>query len=127
MSALGSGESKLETIISYLLIAGVVISFVLLIAGVVIFYRAHGTIGIIFDDPSVFIHGRNFFTFLGDIFTAPKENSVALIVLGVAVLILTPYVRVIASFVYFAWEKDARYVFITAFVLAVLTASLFLH
>jgi uncharacterized membrane protein len=43
------------------------------------------------------------------------------------VLILTPYVRMIASFFYFIWRREARYVLITALVLLVITLSLTLH
>ncbi len=46
---------------------------------------------------------------------------------GVIVLMLTPYLRVVLSAAYFAWEKDAKYVLITLFVLIVLTLSLVLH
>ena len=42
-------------------------------------------------------------------------------------MILTPFVRVIVSAMYFAWKRDARYVLITAFVLVALTISLALH
>jgi uncharacterized membrane protein len=123
----GNGESKLEPIISYLLIAGVSISFILLITGAVMFYRGYGRLDIILDDKTLFIHGQNFFTFLRDLFTTPQNSAVATMTAGITVLILTPYLRVIASVVYFVWEKDARYVLITAFVLAVLTISLVLH
>jgi len=47
--------------------------------------------------------------------------------LGVATLILTPFVRVIASALYFVWRKNTKYVLITAFVLVALTVSLASH
>jgi len=53
--------------------------------------------------------------------------GVFLMTLGIATLILTPFVRVIASALYFAWKRDTRYVLITAFVLVALTVSLALH
>jgi uncharacterized membrane protein len=48
--------------------------------------------------------------------------------LGIAVLLLTPYVRVLASMLYFALvERNLKYSVFTAFVLVVLTYSLFLR
>src|SRR5262245_30440660 len=45
---------------------------------------------------------------------------------GIAVLLLTPYVRVLASMAYFAIvERDWKYTAFTAFVLGTLTYSLF--
>jgi uncharacterized membrane protein len=51
-----------------------------------------------------------------------------LIYLGLAVLLLTPYVRVAASALYFAGvERNLKYTVFTGFVLAVLTGSLFIR
>lgn len=48
--------------------------------------------------------------------------------LGILVLMLTPYLRVLASMVYFAFvEKNGKYALFTAFVLSVLTYSLILR
>jgi uncharacterized membrane protein len=48
-----------------------------------------------------------------------------LINLGIAVLLLTPYVRVLASMLYFAVvERNPKYALFTAFVLGMLTYSL---
>jgi uncharacterized membrane protein len=126
---LGSGESRLETIISYLLIIGVVLSIVLEIAGIAIFYSSRSNLGIILDDRAMFIQGRDFFAFLYQIFVRkPTQGTgIFLMTLGVATLILTPFVRVIASALYFAWKKDSKYVLITAFVLVAITISLALH
>ena len=126
---LGSGETKLETIISYLLIVGVVLSLALEIAGIVIFYKSHGNLDILLQDKAMFIKGRDFFSFLYQLFggESRQNTGVFLMTLGVAALILTPFVRVIASALYFAWRKDTKYVLITAFVLIPLTVSLALH
>lgn len=51
-----------------------------------------------------------------------------LINLGIAALMLTPYVRVLASMLYFAFiERNGKYTLFTGFVFAVLTYSLFLR
>jgi uncharacterized membrane protein len=52
------------------------------------------------------------------------KMAVFLMSVGVVILILTPYVRVLMSVLYFAWEKDTQYIFITLFVLVLLTISL---
>ena len=126
---LGSGESKLETTISYLLIIGVALSLALEIAGIAIFYKSHGNLDILLQDKAMFIQGRDFFSFLYQLFArGPMQNTgIFLMTLGVAALILTPFVRVIVSAMYFAWKRDARYMLITAFVLVALTISLALH
>ena len=126
---LGSGESKLETTISYLLIIGVALSLALEIAGIAIFYRSHGNLDILLQDKAMFIQGRDFFSFLYQLFArGPMQNTgIFLMTLGVAALILTPFVRVIVSAMYFAWKRDARYALITAFVLVAITVSLALH
>ena len=126
---LGSGESRLETVISYILIVGVVLSIVLEIAGIAIFYSSRSNLAILLDDRSLFIQGRDFFTFLYQLFAgeSTQNTGIFLMTLGVATLILTPFVRVIASALYFVWRKNTKYVLITAFVLVALTVSLALH
>ena len=126
---LGSGESKLETTISYLLIIGVALSLALEIAGIAIFYKSHGNLDILLQDKAMFIQGQDFFSFLYQLFArGPMQNTgIFLMTLGVAALILTPFVRVIVSAMYFAWKRDARYALITAFVLVAITVSLALH
>jgi uncharacterized membrane protein len=122
-------ESRLETIISYLLITGVIISLCLEITGLVLFSRLYHNLYILPDNKSLFIQGRDFFTFLYTIARGEgmANQAILFMTLGVAVLILTPYVRVVASFIYFAWERNYKYVLITAFVLVILTVSLTLH
>ena len=126
--SLGSGESKLETIISYILIIGVVVSGVFEVIGITLFFGTNGNLQIS-QDPSMFISGQNFFAFIifqfQNLFVS--QNAVSFITLGLIILILTPYIRAITSALYFAWEKHYKYVLITLFVLIVLTASLALH
>ncbi len=124
----GSGETLLETWISYVLIAGVTISLMLEAAGIILFLRAAHSAAIS-EQPGVFVHGHDFFTFLGGLLTehAAGTPGLRLMILGIAVLILTPYVRAVMSVVYFAAEKNIKYFFITLFVLIVLTVSLLFH
>jgi uncharacterized membrane protein len=125
---LGSGESKLETVISWLLIIGVIISLLLEIGGIAMYYHAYGQLGIS-TDQSMFIQGKNFFTFLYDQFRTGQTGSGAarLMIGGIVILMLTPYLRVVVSALYFAREKNMKYVVITMFVLIILTLSLLKH
>jgi len=124
----GSGEWGLELAISYLLIAGVVLSLILEVAGIILYYRAYGNLAIL-SEKAVMIHGRNFFSFIYGLFRGENSPGAAiwLMTVGIALLILTPFVRVIVSVFYFGWEKNFKYVAITLFVLVVLTISLTLH
>ncbi len=124
----GGSESRLETAISYVLIVGVVISLLLEIVGVILFYHTYGRLDIS-QDTSVFIRGRDFFSYIYQQFTGtrPDGSGIFFMTGGIIVLVLTPYVRLISSVIYFAWEKDVKYVLITLFVLAVVTLSLTLH
>jgi uncharacterized membrane protein len=124
----GSGETWLETWISYILISGVLVSLVLEVAGITIFYRASHSMAIS-QDSSMFVRGQNFFAFLGRLFheTLSGVTALRLMTLGVAILILTPYVRAALSVIYFASTKNIKYLLITLFVLTVLTVSLMMH
>jgi len=125
---LGSGEAKLETIISYLLIAGVIVSLILEAIGIILYYGTYGNVQVS-QNPNVFIIGQNFFAFI--IYQTQHlfgmQNALLFMLLGLIILILTPYIRAITSVIYFAWEKHYKYVLITLFVLIVLTVSLALH
>lgn len=127
-SGLGSGASKLETAISYLLIVGVVASLLLEIIGITIFYHIYGQLAIA-SDQSVFIQGQNFFSFIYNLLRGNYAASYAiqLMTAGIVILMLTPYVIVIVSVFYFAREKNAKYVAMTLFVLIILTISLATH
>ena len=40
---------------------------------------------------------------------------------------ITPYMRVVASVIYFGAARNVKYIVITTFVLVILTASLLVH
>jgi uncharacterized membrane protein len=125
---LGSGESKLETAISYLLILGVVISLFLEVIGLILFFRSYSNLNIL-ENSVAFIRGENFFSFVRTLFQWEnmQNSSLLFMTLGLVVLILTPYTRVIMSVIYFAWKNNSKYVLMTLFVLITLTVSLALH
>ena len=123
-----NSEQKFERIISYLLTGGVITCILLEITGMGLYYRYYSNLSIS-SDPAVFIKGHDFFSFIYQQVTDAKTATPALLfmVLGIIVLILTPYFRVIASFIYYLWQRNYKYVLITLFVLVVVTISLALH
>jgi uncharacterized membrane protein len=125
---LGSGEPKLETAISYLLIMGVATSLLLEVVGLTLFYSQYANFNIM-QNHIAFIHGENFFSFVATLFQGEYTQNTAFLfmTIGLVVLILTPYIRVVTSVSYFAWKKNRKYVLVTLFVLIVLTISLALH
>jgi uncharacterized membrane protein len=125
---LGSGESRLETGISYLLMAGVIISLVLEVVGVALLYHANHSLAIS-QNETAFIQGNDFFTFIFQQFRGEHSQGIGLrlMTIGIIILILTPFIRLVTSVVYFGWEKNMKYVVITLFVLVVITLSLALH
>ncbi len=129
LNNIGSGETRLETIISYILITGVVISLLLEVAGIILYYETYGSFSFILQDKTMFIQGRNFFSFLCGILSIPgiQNYSIFFMTLGIMILILIPYLMIITSFLYFLWKRRFRYVLITAIVVAVISISLSLH
>jgi uncharacterized membrane protein len=125
---IGSGESKLETTISHLLIIGVVFSLVLEAIGLILFYHSFANLNVL-ENEVVFIRGDNFFSFVITLFQGEnmQNNAILFMSLGLVTLILTPYVRVISSVIYFAWKKNRKYLLVSLFVLVILTVSLALH
>jgi uncharacterized membrane protein len=129
LAALGSGEHRLETIIGYVLLVGVLVSLILELAGITLYYQSHGSFGLLTQDKSLFLEGRNFFTFLYSVPDRTKTEALStfLMTLGATVLILTPYTMVITAFFYFAWLRRVKYILITSLILAVISTSLALH
>ena len=121
-------ESRLETAISYLLVGGVVTSLFLEIAGMVSFSHSYGHLHIT-ENKAMFIRGENFFRLIYGLLDGNyrQGGAVFLMTLGIIMLILTPYLRVILSILYFAWRRNIKYALITMVVLMVLTMSLLFH
>ncbi len=122
-----SGETKLEDVISYVLILGVLVSLMLEVAGMILFYGDYGSLAIS-QDSRMFLRGENFFAFLFQLLWGSSSGlSIKVITLGIAVLILTPYVRAMLSVVYFGAKGNKKYLAITLFVFVILTISLLIH
>ncbi len=116
----------MELLVGYILQVGVLLSMILIAVGVVWRWFNTGSVG--FDYT---ISGMNFFEFvLTDIqqMAASTFRPRLLANLGIATLMLTPYVRVLASMLYFGFvEHNRKYTVFTGFVFVVLTYSLFLR
>ncbi len=121
---------RMELLIAQLLRAGVILSFIIFAIGIgaVIVTGQTGYDQIRLDDLNSIVRFRvghaPFPTSLGDIATGVLLfKPYAIIALGLIVLIAIPVFRVAVSVIAFAWERDWLYVFITAFVLAMLLLS----
>jgi uncharacterized membrane protein len=123
-----NSEDKFEKVISYLLMTGVILCILLEVIGVIMFYHAYGNLNIS-QQSQMFVKGHDFFSFIYRQFQNRSATTPAILfmIAGIVVLILTPYLRVIASFLYFSWQKNWKYIIFTLFVLIVVTLSLTLH
>ncbi len=116
----------MEILVGYILQIGVIVSMTLIALGMV--WRWFNTGALALDYT---LAGMNFFEFvlsdLQQVFAGAFRPRL-LVNLGIASLMLTPYVRVLASMLYFALAaRNGKYTLFTAFVFAVLTYSLFMR
>jgi uncharacterized membrane protein len=124
------GETKqefdMDAIVGYILLIGVLISLVLVVAALV--WRWIDTRTLAFNYK---LTGANLFQLIVDEVRLAMHGMLRprlLLSLGIAMLMLTPFIRVLASMVYFmAALKNWKYSVFTAIVLLTLTYSLFLR
>ncbi|HZT70165.1 MAG TPA: DUF1634 domain-containing protein [Terriglobia bacterium] len=118
-------QEKMDTLIGYILQVGVLLSLVLVAAGLLWTWLRTGRLELNYR-----ITGMNLFEFVANEVRLAINGAVRprlLVNLGIITLMLTPFVRVAASVVYFlAVLKNWKYTLFTTIVLAVLTYSLFL-
>ncbi len=116
----------MEVLVGYILQVGVLVSMGLIAIGVL--WRMINTGQPSFDYT---LSGMNFFEFLltdvQQVFLGAFRPRL-FVNLGIATLMLTPYVRVFASMLYFGIvARNLKYTFFTFVVFAILTYSLFLR
>jgi uncharacterized membrane protein len=116
----------METVVGYILLIGVLLSVGLIVSGVCWHWAVAGHLVLTY--PAA---GMNLLQFvvaeMRQLISGPLAPR-TIIYAGLVVLMLTPYGRVLASLAYFAFvERNWKYTALTAFVLGVLTYSLFLH
>ena len=117
-------HAGMESVVGYILLGGVLLSVVLIVGGLVWHWMTTGQLQFEYPvggmDLARFIFGD-----LQQLIVGPIRPRY-LVNLGIAVLILTPYVRILASVLYFAFvARNWKYAFFTAAVLGALTYSLF--
>jgi uncharacterized membrane protein len=122
----GGADFNIETLVGYLLLVGILLSLSFIIAGLSWQWAATGQLR--FHSSPV---GMNLFQFVWTELRQLGSGSwrpELLIKVGIAALMLTPYVRVLVSMLYFAFaERNWKYTLFTGVVFSVLTHSLFLR
>jgi uncharacterized membrane protein len=117
---------KMDLMVGYILLAGVLLSVMFLASGIFWHWISAGSLSL-----SYALSGMNLFQFWRADFHDLSSGTIgprSLVNVGIALLLFTPYLRVLASTLYFALaERNVKYTFFTGFVLAVLTYSLFLR
>jgi uncharacterized membrane protein len=115
----------MDVVVGYVLLGGVVLSTVLITAGFAWHWMRTGHL-----DMEYTISGMNLVEF---IITSIRQaidvqfRPRLLVSLGIAALMLTPFLRVLVSMLFFAFvEHNWKYSIFTCFVFIVLTYSLFL-
>ena len=125
----GSPEArKVELLISVLLRSGVVLSILVVVAGLALSFAHHTDY---FHSPTVLEQvtstGRNFPHSITQTLAGVSQLSgEAVVVLGLLLLIATPVMRVAVSILAFLYERDLLFTAITSFVLAMLVLSFYL-
>ena len=119
----------LEDVIGYILVIGVATSLLIESAGLALYVADRGAIEIDLSDLEACARPRDFFAYMIDVTSSVlgNPNYASVMALGLVLLMLTPYIRVVASVVYFAFYRNYKYVVITLIVFAILTASLIVH
>ena len=116
----------MEGLIGYILLGGVLLSAALLAIGFVWRWVRSGNLQFQYT-----VAGMNFFEFVLSSLRQMTSHDLrprVMVNMGIVVLMLTPFVRVLASVFYFALvERNWKYTLFTGFVLCVLTYSLFLR
>lgn len=116
----------METLVGYILVVGVGLSMALVALGLAWHWARDGNLVMDYE-----IKGLNFLEFVvADVrnLFAPGLRPRYFVSMGIAVLMATPYIRVLASMLYFAIaERNWKYTLFTAWVLGLLTYSLFLR
>jgi uncharacterized membrane protein len=120
-----SGMHNMDVLVGYILLIGVLLSGLLIIVGTGWNWVTYHTLSTQFT-----ISNENYFGFLVSSFEQLFNGSLQprlFISLGIVTLMLTPYIRVAASAVYFAFVvRNLKYTLFTLFVFTILTYSLFL-
>lgn len=121
----GKEDESFSAELSYILIGGVVLSFVTEVIGLMLYYVQTGGFAVDFSSQWQ-LTGSNFFSYVASLFSSLNSGASAtrVMAVGIIILMLTPYVRVLASAVHFGLSRNMKYLLFTTFVFFVLTLSL---
>lgn len=121
-----SRQVQMDMLVGYILLSGVVLSLFLISAGLFWKFLQTGQLRLDYE-----VAGMNLFEFVTSeirLATQGQMRPRLLVNMGIAILMLTPFLRVLASMVYFlAVSRNWKYTLFTLFVLLTLTRSLFLQ
>jgi uncharacterized membrane protein len=116
----------MEILIGYILLGGVLLSVALIVMGFIWRWVRSGNLQFEYT-----VAGMNLFEFVLSSLRQMTSHDLrprVLVNMGIVVLMLTPFIRVLASVFYFALvDRNWKYTLFTGFVLSVLTYSLFLR
>ena len=105
-------RANVDVVVHHTLAVGVAVGFVLLVAGLVLTVAGHGGLAVLsLKAPAAWR-------------AALHLRAAGFYSLGLLVLILTPFVRVVGSIVAFAAVRDWRFVAVTSAVLVVMITSI---
>lgn len=123
-------DKNMEYIVSLILQIGVLLSALIIILGIIVFFNQHGQYAYPLSSPSYHLYSSSRFYYphnFKDLYrSVANGRGTGIIVLGVLLLILTPIIRVAASVVLFLRSKDRPMALITFIVLTILGASFYL-
>ncbi|MEM1633026.1 MAG: DUF1634 domain-containing protein [Sulfolobales archaeon] len=108
----------LEVMLGYILIIGVIIGLIFLTLGLALYCYSHG----FSIDFSQSIEYRDL---IGWILALPSLPLLQKIIsIGLIAIIITPYIRVLASLAWFTYFRDLKFIAFTSFVAVMLTLSI---
>jgi len=117
-----AGDERMAGVISFALRAGVLLSAALVLLGAILYLARHGgSLPLYHTFPA---ESRPFRGLGGVLSSALAGRGRSIILLGLLVLIATPAIRVLLSFVGFVALRDRVYVLVSGIVLIILAASL---
>ena len=121
-------DHAVESIISMILRAGVIISLIIVVGGLLLSFFHHHEY--LHSKPSLqrlTTPGRAFPRTIAGVLAGMRQmRGEAIIMAGLVLLIATPVLRVAVSIIAFVFEKDRTFVILTTIVLGLLILSFFL-
>jgi uncharacterized membrane protein len=109
----------LEALLGFILIIGVFIGLIMLSIGLGAYIYFHG----IEIDLSKTIRFKDLSTWVMSL-RYQDDVIMKMLSIGLIIIILIPYTRVIASLIWFIYHKDLKFILFTLFVATVLTLSI---